>query len=253
MERGILVHRVLASAWDRLKTKTNLDAIGEGELEALLAQAADEAVTRVKRDRPATLAGRFAEVEKGRLVRLARAWLEMEREARGDDFTVAAVEDKRSLAIGPLTLRGKLDRVDELEDGRRIVIDYKSTAAPASAWLGERPDEPQLPLYLVATEPAAVAIAFAQVKAGEMKFAALAADETLLPVRKSLPDIGWDAQVAAWREVLARLATQFAAGEAAVQPKNPRTTCRNCNLQPLCRIHERIGKLDPDRDGDDES
>jgi probable DNA repair protein len=253
MERGILVHRVLAGAWDRLKTKTNLDVIGEGELEALLARSAEEAVTRVKRDRPATLAGRFAEVEKARLARLARAWLEMEREARGDDFTVAAVEDKRSLVIGPLTLRGKLDRVDELEDGRRIVIDYKSTGKPSSAWLGERPDEPQLPLYLIASEPAAVAIAFAQVKAGDMKFTALAADETLLPVWKSLPDIGWDAQVAAWREVLTRLAAQFAAGEAAVQPKNPRMTCRNCDLQPLCRIHERLGATDPDREGDDES
>jgi probable DNA repair protein len=253
MERGILVHRVLAGAWGQLKTKTSLDAIGGDELEALLARVAHEAVTRAKRDRPATLAGRFAEVEKRRLVRLARAWLEMEREARGDDFSVAAVEDKRSLVIGPLTLRGKLDRVDELEDGRRIVIDYKSSAAPSSSWLGERPDEPQLPLYLGASEPAAVAIAFAQVKAGEMKFAALAADETLLPVWKSLPDIGWDAQVAAWREVLARLATQFAAGEAAVQPKNPRTTCRNCDLQPLCRIHERLGASAPDRNGDDDS
>jgi ATP-dependent helicase/nuclease subunit B len=253
MERGILVHRVLASAWGQLKTKTNLDAIGDAELEALLAQAADEAVTRVKRDRPATLAGRFAEVEKARLVRLARAWLEMEREARGDDFSVAAVEDKRSIVIGPLTLRGKLDRVDELEDGRRMVIDYKSTAAPASAWLGERPDEPQLPLYLVATEPDAVAIAFAQVKAGDMKFAALAADETLLPVKKSLPDIGWDAQLGEWRRVLAQLATRFAAGEAAVQPKNPPTTCRNCDVQPLCRIHERLGAAVSDQDGGDES
>jgi hypothetical protein len=184
---------------------------------------------------------------------LARAWLEMEREARGDDFTVAAVEDKRTLAIGPLTLRGKLDRVDELEDGRRIVIDYKSSAAPASAWLGERPDEPQLPLYLIATEPGAAAIAFAQVKAGNMKFAALAADETLLPVYKSLPDIGWEAQVAAWRGVLGALATQFAAGEAAVLPKNPRTTCRNCDLQPLCRIHERLGAPVADAEVDDES
>jgi ATP-dependent helicase/nuclease subunit B len=250
LERGILVHRVLASAWGQLKTKTRLDAIGDAELEALLAQAADEAVTRGKRDRPATLAGRFAEVEKARLVRLARAWLEMEREARGDDFSVAAVEDKRNIVIGPLTLRGKLDRVDELEDGRRMVIDYKSTAAPASAWLGERPDEPQLPLYLVTTEPDAVAIAFAQVKAGEMRFAALAADETLLPVKKSLPDLGWDAQRAEWRRVLARLATQFAAGEAAVQPKNPPTTCRNCDVQPLCRIHERLGAPVSDQDGE---
>lgn len=252
MERGILVHRVLASAWDRIKTKTRLDAIGAGELDALLAEAAGEAVRRLQRDRPATLAGRFAEVEKGRLLRLARAWLEMEREARGEDFSVVAVEDKRRLVIGPLTLRGKLDRVDELEDGRRIIIDYKSTADPAGAWLGERPDAPQLPLYLVAGEPAAVAIAFAQVKAGDMKFAALAADETLLPVKKPLPEQGWDEQLAAWRAVLARLAAQFAAGAAAVHPKNPHKTCRNCDVQALCRLHERLGAAVLDPDGDDE-
>jgi len=86
-----------------------------------------------------------------------------------------------------------------------------------------------------------------------MRFAALAADETLLPVRKSLPDLGWDAQVDEWRRVLARLATRFAAGEAAVQPKNPRTTCRNCDVRPLCRIHERLGAPAAEDDGDDES
>ena len=87
---------------------------------------------------------------------------------------------------------------------------------------------------------------------GSSVASAASADETLLPVWKSLPDIGWDAQVAAWREVLARLATQFAAGEAAVQPKNPQTTCRNCGVQPLCRIHERLGARVPDREGVDE-
>jgi len=40
MERGILVHRVLASAWGQLNTKTSLDAIGASELDGLLAQAA---------------------------------------------------------------------------------------------------------------------------------------------------------------------------------------------------------------------
>jgi len=250
MERGILVHQVLASAWAELKTRTALDAISADALDALLAGAAQAAVARAQRERPTTLAGRFAAVEKARLARLARAWLAMEREARGDDFRVAALEDKRSLAIGPLTLRGKLDRVDELEDGRRIVIDYKSSAPGAPAWLGERPDAPQLPLYLIASEPAAAAIAFAQVKAGAMKFTALAADETLLPVSRSLPDAGWEVQLSEWRRVLARLAGEFAAGRAQVAPKLPQTTCRNCGLQPLCRIHERLDAAGADADGD---
>ncbi len=242
MERGILVHRVLANAWQQLGTSRALAAIAEAQLEALLAGAAAEAVARVRRDRPATLAGRFADVEKARLARLAKAWLDMERNHRSDHYSVVAVEDQRTLAMGPLSLRGKIDRVDELDDGRRIVIDYKSSANSAGAWLGERPDEPQLPLYLLASETGAQGIAFAQVKAGaqNMKFVALASDDLLLPVRKAVPEAGWDAQRAEWGRVLERLAGQFAAGEAAVQPKKPGLTCRNCEVQPLCRIHQRV-------------
>jgi hypothetical protein len=48
--------------------------------------------------------------------------------------------------------------------------------------------------------------------------------------------------------VLARLATEFAAGAAAVDPISPQKTCRNCDLQPLCRIHERLGT--PDAEGE---
>ena len=63
--------------------------------------------------------GRFAEIEKVRLARLARAWLEMERETRGDDFTVVAVEDKRDLQ--PLDeVRAGIERL--LDERDPIVI-----------------------------------------------------------------------------------------------------------------------------------
>ncbi|MEK7875401.1 MAG: PD-(D/E)XK nuclease family protein, partial [Pseudomonadota bacterium] len=98
MERGTLVHRVLAQAWAQLKTRSALDAISAAGLEALLRQAADEAVARIKRDRPTILSGRFAEIEKRRLVRLARAWLEQEKTRGG--FTVVATEERRHIEIG---------------------------------------------------------------------------------------------------------------------------------------------------------
>ena len=145
----------------------------------MLAAAADAAVARQKRERPTTLAGRFAEIEKRRLAQIAFDWLMLER-SRGD-FSVFATEAKRTLEIGGLQLGARLDRVDETAGGERIVIDYKTRAPGASAWIGERPDEPQLPLYLLAAEPTARAIAFAQVRAGDMKFVSLAADKHLLP------------------------------------------------------------------------
>ena len=51
--------------------------------------------------------------------------------------------------------------------------------------------------------------------------------------------MSWDEQRAEWRAELERLAGEFAAGNAEVDPKRPAHTCRLCDLQPLCRIHER--------------
>ena len=245
LERGTLVHRVLAQAWSQLKSKDALDAISAADLETLLRKAAEDAVARIKRDRPTTLSGRFAEIERQRLARLARAWLEAEKQRSG--FTVVSTEDKRRVEIGGLGFHTRLDRVDQTQDGRRIVIDYKTNAPPVGAMLGGRPDEPQLPLYLVTAEPDAAAVAFAQVKAGGMRFAALARDGDLLPKVKAFAEsyyrdrhVSWNEVVAAWRTDLARIAAGFAAGDARVDPKQYPHTCRYCDVKPFCRIHERL-------------
>jgi probable DNA repair protein len=242
MERGILVHHVLARAWSELKTKSALDAISDDALEAILLHAAKGAIARIHRDRPTTLSGRFAEIEQQRLVRLAHDWLDEERKRSG--FAVIAIEDKRSIEIGGLRLSTCLDRVDELDDGCRIIIDYKTGAPSMSHMLGERPEEPQLPLYLVTAEPDAVAVAFAQIKIGDMRFAALARDSNLLPGVKTASEScrydSWEELITAWRTDLVRIAASFSSGDAQVDPKKFPHTCRNCDLRSFCRIDERM-------------
>lgn len=251
LERGALVHGVLAAVWSELRTKSTLDGIAEAQLQALLERAAAAAVERQRRDRPAALAGRFALIEQRRLARLARDWLELEK-GRGD-FSVLAVEVKRDISIGEVQLRGRLDRVDATATGQRIVIDYKTGAPGVGSWLGARPQEPQLPLYLVAAEPDATAIAYGQVKTGAMQFVTLASDGGVLPGARSLPDArlrgaarSWGEQVDAWRAELERLAQAFASGAAAVDPYPG--ACDYCDFKPLCRIHARTTDAEPDAD-----
>ena len=247
LERGTLVHHVLAKIWERLRSSDALQAMGQDELGVLIESAADAAMERIRRDRPTALSGRFADIEKRRLTALARAWLEEDRK-RGV-FTVLAVEDKRGMTIGRLQLNARLDRIDETADGRRIVIDYKTGKANAADMLGERPEEPQLPLYLVSAEPDAAAVAFARVRTGKMAYIGLARDGDLLPGIKAHIDTrhsdqypAWPDLVAAWRSDLERLAGQFASGVSAVDPKRYPQTCQFCDLQPFCRIRERLGE-----------
>jgi ATP-dependent helicase/nuclease subunit B len=244
MERGNLVHHMLAQVWGQIRSKSTLDSLSDVDLDALLLRTAEEAITRVRPSRPNILAGRFALIEQRRLVRLAREWLDEDR--KREDFEVVSIEAKCRFELGGLTFSTRLDRVDELPDGRRVVIDYKTRAPLLSAMLGNRPDEPQLPLYLVTAEPDAVAVAFAQVKAGEMRFTALARDRELLPGVKAFSEprqrgefASWEDLLSAWRTDLARIAADFKRGSAAVNPKRYPHTCRNCGVRPLCRIRER--------------
>jgi len=247
MERGSLVHQVLAQVWQRLKTKEALDAIGHHELDLLLAGIAGDAVSALQQVKPVALSGRFAQIEQRRLVRLTREWLYEER--KRDHFTVIAVEEKQTIHIGDLVLNARLDRIDELAGGQRLIIDYKTRKQSIQAMTGERPDEPQLPLYLVtqeARQPTA-GVAFAAVKRSDMGFAAIVRDAELLPGSKAFSQINgckqyrtWEDLVAAWRQHLTNLANGFCQGDAQVDPKNFPQTCEYCDMQLFCRIHERM-------------
>ncbi len=248
--RGTLLHAVLARVWEELKSKARLDALPAGELDALLAGAADHAIARLRSLRPEAIEGRFMELERERLAKLARAWLELERERPG--FVVASIEKKRAVSFGGVTVHAKLDRMDRLDAGGLAILDYKTGSASVGDWLGPRPDDPQLPLYAVSQgasgDEAVSAVVFARIKAGDMAFRGIARDEGLLPGVSSLDRqrsgaakqyASWDELLEGWRAELESLGREFAAGEARVDPKRGEPTCRYCGLKPLCRINER--------------
>lgn len=256
MERGSLVHQVLAKIWSELKTKDALDTISDHSLGKMLTSAAGNAILQMQKYRPIALSGRFAQIEQGRLVCLVREWLDEEK--KRSPFTVIATEEKRAIRIGDLVLNARLDRVDELEDGQHIVIDYKTRKQSVQTMLGERPDEPQLPLYLVMTEAQhAAGAAFAAVKQGEMGFAAIVRDPDLLPGVKAFSQMNackqfnsWEELIATWRQYLTDLAEGFCSGDARVNPKNFPITCEHCDMQLFCRIHERIGEKRMEQDNE---
>ncbi|MGZ9076552.1 MAG: PD-(D/E)XK nuclease family protein, partial [Burkholderiaceae bacterium] len=255
-ERGQLVHDTLAAFWQSLPapTRDTLAATPEAQRRNLLSAAADAAQLRLQRRR-GTFSAALSELESARLTRVIEQWLQHEIATRSA-FRVVAIEDARTMHVGQLTVTGRLDRVDETADGSRIVIDYKTGGTKNPGWLEARPDEPQLPLYLTATEPAAQAIALARVRTGDVGFSALAADPDLLPGRSNLHWKGqhptWGALVDHWSNVLERLAMQFAAGDAAVDPKRLPQTCRYCDLPTLCRINERGGAVTAGAADDDD-
>lgn len=244
-DRGTLLHAVLAAAWVQLKDKGGLDATPDDALDALLVPAAESALTKIRRRRPHALEGRFAEIERNRLVALARSWLQFER-GRGD-FAVVATEGGLAATFGGVTVQVKLDRLDRLATGGCAVIDYKTGTASVAGWLGPRPEEPQLPLYALASGEDIAAVVFARVKAGENEFKGLARAENLVPgatlvtksrVRLARHYADWAQLREGWQRELDALGRAFAAGEAVRDPKRGEETCAGCDQALLCRVAE---------------
>jgi len=247
-DRGNLLHALMAQLWGTLRTKSRLDAMPADELAAAIDEAAKAAVAKVRAQRAGVLDGRMAELERARLARLAREWLAVEG-ARGG-FEVVAREEKRTLAAGGLSFSGRIDRMDKLADGGHVLIDYKTGRATPNDWLGERPDDPQLPLYAIAAREDIAGVAFAHVKTGAMRFMGFTRGAGQLP--KAKPAESWQGLVDSWRRELDALGREFAQGDAHVDPKRELKTCRHCDLQPLCRVHERIAALEDEDEGEDE-
>ena len=246
MDRGTLLHAMLAAVWKSLRDKVRLDGIAEEDLAKLLDACAAEAVAKVRQWRLEALSGRFAELEKARLVVLARSWLLFEKQRA--DFEVVLIEQKRPMTFGGVTVNVTLDRMDELASGGRAILDYKTGSASVSAWLGPRPDEPQVPLYALGSGENVAAAAFAVIKAGKAEFKGVARENDLLPGVKTISAQrsamaahydSWETLLAGWCIELDELGSGFASGDARVDPKRGDQTCKFCDLHALCRINER--------------
>ena len=164
-----------------------------------------------------------------------------------EPFTVESLEGDAQLArFAGLDLKVRLDRVDRLADGSRVLIDYKSGSA-AVDWRGDRPDNPQLPLYALLQPHALVAVAYGKVNAADPGFLAEterrdvfkpAGKVTLLEEQASMA-----ALLAIWSQRMEALAAAFVAGHAEVAPTA--RACRSCALQGLCRVPTVLQESEP--------
>jgi RecB family exonuclease len=163
-------------------------------------------------------------------------WLDIERQR--EPFEVEQLEHgtQRARHAG-LEFAVRIDRVDRLADGTRVLIDYK-TGLAAADWRGERPDNPQLPIYALLRPEALVAVAYGRVNAGECSFIAEAERAAIFKPngRKSplegMPTLA--ALIDVWAQRIENLAADFAAGRAAVAPTM--RACKTCRLHGLCRV-----------------
>jgi probable DNA repair protein len=180
--------------------------------------------------------------EKRRLKTRIEAWLTLEAERQ--PFSVEACEQRlENVQVGDLRLNLRADRTDLLADNTRLLLDYKTGLISTTSWQGDRPDDPQLPLYAAFGNVENVSgILFARIRAGKIAFEGSIRDaqaqlSATIGAKKALvTDPYSDAKRDQWAQALEKLAEEFLNGEAAVAPQPH--ACDNCHFHSLCRIAE---------------
>lgn len=241
-DRGISLHRALEVFWEHTSSLDELLALNETALSDRLDSAVGAGISSLQRRRPDVMGQRFTELERLRLHSLLEAWIELEKQR--PPFVVDARERGLTAEVGgQWQLQLRMDRVDRLADGKELLIDYKSGRVNIGDWAGDRPKDPQLPLYLASRsdDGRSAAIAYAEVRRDNVALRGLGEDshgiDGIVPHQrwKDKSTEEWAKEVAAWRERIDALVAEYTAGHAAVSPKNA-ASCQYCHLHSLCRI-----------------
>jgi ATP-dependent helicase/nuclease subunit B len=236
---GNLVHETLQALWTNLGGSERLQSLDEATQNTLIDQSVEQAMTVLAKADPETSGTALERVERRRIARLVHGWLDAERK-RQAPFTVLDMERETTVMLGPLALKVRADRVDELEDGSLVILDYKTAqSVNAKGWDETRIVEPQVPIYAVTRTQPVAAAAIAHLLTGKWAFKGAAAHGDVLPMTMPKGDDvpPWDKRLKLWREALEDLAYSAAAGDARVDPRTD-SSCQFCHLTESCRIAE---------------
>ena len=232
IDRGSIVHEILYRLWNQWQSSKVFLALNEQQLNDQLSTTIDTVLIEQATKNPILLGDNFKQLEKQRLCKLIHQWLEIERQR--PPFEVKETEQKKQLSLGELSISLIMDRLDTVED-ETLVIDYKTGSVKSDVWLGDRPEDPQLPLYILASNPQPQGCAFASLKGNEQKFIGISNNHIIKGIKVA---DNWDLQLQDWQQSIDNLAQEFIKGKALLHSYNTAQFNFQAELLPLNRWHE---------------
>ncbi len=224
MERGNIFHKVMQLLWQYLVSQQALINHSEDELETLVTRTITTVLNIESKHLYLLNNQGFHQAEVLRLKQRVTAALNFDKERV--PFEVIATEAKREIEVGGLRLRITIDRIDRLEDGSLIIIDYKTGTPRLIDLLNDPIGEPQLLLYAISEHKEknpVSGILFYQAHLKGDKYLGVTEESEMIKGVKALKDLAnnpyaddFDSAINQWRTLLNEIAQSFKSGEAIV-------------------------------------
>ena len=243
LDRGKLMHMGLFYFWGYIQSHSELIELDDEQIKKLIKQALDEGFQQFLKSSHTIPRQTFILWERQRLNDLLWEWIAFEKTR--PPFKVISREENFEIECLDTSLKISIDRIDLLEDGNYLIIDYKSSLQNLSDWFGSHPKKPQLPLY-VAFLPNNDGIGFAEVKKDNCRINGLIkqVDKGVVNLdpntrRAMNKEMNWDSQIEIWREALLNLLRDFINGQKEIEATIG--SCKNCAFDSICRVNSSGG------------
>lgn len=212
-DRGTIIHRALESVYRRWPDRDRLAAAGAADRARAATEAVERALGRYAAGADPRLAGLIA-LETERCAELVTRFVDadLERPAFGE----VLCEEPREVAVGPLRLSIRPDRIEAV-DGGWAIIDYKTGATGTAT--GNAPDDPrqlQLVVYAISQPGRVRALAVGVVHPHRIGYAGVRDAQLEWPGRGVQAVDDWPALLNAWKARAHALAEAVAGGDARV-------------------------------------
>lgn len=244
--RGKFLHRALEILWNVLGSQTQLlHFFKEKKIEMLIKKTVLQSAHEVLADYSDTM----IELESTRAETLLKKWLDLETQRAS--FTIEDTEVRCIWSSSTsLALKLRLDRIDRLQDGSLMVVDYKTGATIPdieTSWFRARPINLQIPFYACVLrkkfKPSISGLMFAHIHTREIQARGITCSEIGVEeiggrnkVNKIFYGYGWPQILDAWSDIINKLADEYVQGCATNMLFNT-DDLRYCDALPFLRLH----------------
>ena len=223
--RGTLIHDALHELYKELPSQADLQGWTEAEQQKRIAAALKKAFWRHEKNADSTLLQLFA-LEQERVAQLLRAVVLLDRE-RGP-FQVGDTEGALDVVVSGVRLSLRIDRLDRLDDGSLVILDYKTGAPKRFLDRDGDPHDMQLVVYASAVKETVAGLGLVNIDSRKIGIDAAGRDFT--------PKMNWDDELGRWKLQVAEAASELQRGDVRVDRLQSTDAARTLGL--LSRIGE---------------
>ncbi len=223
--RGSLIHDALSNLYSERPSQTEITSWDQASRQERIELSLQTAFARHERYADPVL-GALLELERQRDAELLRQVITLDTARK--PFRIAQVEAATDVLLDGIRLGLRIDRIDQLDDGELVILDYKTGMRKVFRRSDGIPNDMQLVVYAFAVSEPVAGLGLINVDSRSVDIDAAGTEFT--------PELDWSETLSQWKQAVLVAARDLRRGDVRINGLLDRQAARSLSL--LSRIAE---------------